>query len=48
MRLQVRLYSQITGGAEEMPTQATRTIEDQVSALRTVAKGKLMLIVLDE
>ena len=49
MQLQVRLHAQITGGTEEMPTQATKSIADQVSALRKVAEGKKkILLVLDD
>ena len=47
MRLQARLHSQMTEG-KEIPAQATASIEDQVSALREAAKGKTMLVVLDE
>ena len=33
---------------EEIPSKATRSIEDQVSQLREVASGKQILIVLDD
>ena len=47
-RLQQRLYSQLHSTGKNMPDQARETTEQQTEELIKAAKGKLILVVLDD
>ena len=47
-RLQQRLYSQLHSTGESMPDKVRETTEQQTEELIKAAKGKLILVVLDD
>ena len=48
MRLQSRCYNQLVDDDTEMPSKASKSIEDGLTALRKASQGKLVLLVLDD
>ena len=48
MRLQSRCYNQLVDDDTELPSKASKSIEDGLTALRKAAQGKVVLLVLDD
>ena len=48
MQLQSRCFNQLVDDDTEMPSKASKSIEDGLTALRKAAQGKLVLLVLDD
>ena len=48
MRLQDRLYTQLSQDTESMPKKAKDSVEMQLAALKKAAKSKRVLLVLDD